>query len=130
MNTTFATATATTEINAVSALPVTTYEGMCAGLVRNNDMWYFEGLEYETPADEAAVLETVGEALSEPNDALVAAAGKLVFHNPQITYTSQVLIAMAAAYASECEGVEGVEPVVAILQEAARRIAVIEALTI
>jgi hypothetical protein len=45
-------------------------------------------------------------------------------------YTSQALLAMLVAYEQECEGGDGVEPVVAILREAARRIAVVEALTV
>ncbi len=108
-----------------------TYDGMLAGLVSSvDDGWSFEGASYDTPADEHTVIETVYEALSEPDGEAVKAAAKMVFSNPRVTYTAQVLTAMAAAYASECADGDGVDAVVAILQEAARRIAVIEALTI
>jgi hypothetical protein len=120
----------TTEINATTLATEITYEGMCAGLVRNDDMWYFEGTAYDTTATESHVLEVVGEALTEPERDAVAAARTFVFECPEITYTAQALGAMATAYAEECEGGEGVDAVVAILQEAARRVACVEALVI
>lgn len=117
----------------------TTYEGLLAGLVGSESdtaaadartEWSFEGRPYDTPADEAAVLESVGEALTEPERNDVVAARDFVFgQRTGFQYTSQALLAMLVAYERECEGGDGVEPVVAILREAARRIAVIEALT-
>lgn len=111
--------------------PMTTnYDGMLAGLANDNGAWSYEGASYSTPATEGDVRSVVDEALCEPDDKTVAAAAKLVFGSPGITYTSQALIAIAAAYGNECEGGEGVEAVLAVLRDAARRIAVIESLTI
>lgn len=108
-------------------------EGVLAGLVwcAVHPGWSFEGREYETAATEAQVSETVVEALAEPGRTEVQAAREFVFAGKTgFQYTSQALLAMLVAYEQECEGGDGVEPVVAILREAARRIAVIEALTV
>lgn len=108
-----------------------TYDGMLSGLSNVDGDWLYEGRTYDTPADEATVVETVGEALSEPDAPMVKAAAALVFGRESgVQYTSQALTAIAAAYANECEGGDGVAAVLAVLQDAARRIAVIEALTI
>ena len=108
-----------------------TYDGQLKGAtLTNGTNWCFEGTMYDTLADEDIVLQTVGEALAEPAATLVSATSRLVFNHTEVTYTSQVLTAMAAAYANECEGGEWVDAVVKILHEAARRVAVVEALTI
>lgn len=110
-------------------VPTTTYDGALKGAEHTPELgWSFEGTVYDTPADEATVVESVGEALQEPTSALVEGARKLVFGS-SATYTSQVLLAMATAYAEECDGGDGCDPVVKLLQETARRLAVIEALT-
>lgn len=106
----------------------TSYDGMLSGLTSSNGDWSYEGASYEVQATETQVIECVDEALAEPDESTVAAARKLVF-GVGATYTSQALIAIAAAYAAECEGGDGVGAVLAVLQDAARRIAVIEALT-
>ena len=107
-----------------------TYEGVLQGLEKT-EFWQFEGTDYSTPATESDVLETVAEALSEPDKAEVVAARDFVF-GPRtgFAYTSQALLAMLVAYERECEGGEGVEAVASILREAARRIAIVEALTV
>jgi hypothetical protein len=114
---------------------VQVYEGVLSGLERGlgvDGCWAFEGVGYESPADESDVMAVVGEALSEPdeNGELVRAARKLVFGHPQVTHTSQVLLAMLVAYEQECgEDGDGVAEVQRVLREAARRVAIIEALT-
>lgn len=111
---------------------VVSYEGSLRGLERgtgDDGCWAFEGRSYETPATEADVLEQTGEALVEPSRSDCTAAAKFLFNGP-FQFTAQALVALAAVYASECEGGDGVDPVVAILREAARRIAVVEALTV
>lgn len=106
-----------------------TYDGALRGLtLTDGSEWSFEGRTYDTPADEATVSECVGEALTEPDQSVVDAARKLVFGG-NATYTSHALLAMATAYEKECDGGDGCEPVAALLREAARRVAVIEALT-
>lgn len=107
------------------------FDGALRGAtLANGSDWSFEGRAYDTTASEADVLTTVAEALEAPADALVTAVAKLTFSNPHVTYTSHVLTALAAAYAAECVDGDGTDPIVAILQETARRVAVIEALTI
>lgn len=119
----------TTSTHTIAFVPTTTYDGALKGAQHTEGLgWCFEGTVYDTPADEPTVVESVGEALQEPDTSLVEGARKLVFGG-SCTYTSQVLLAMATAYAEECEGGDGVDPVVKLLQEAARRLAVIEALT-
>lgn len=106
------------------------YDGMMAGLVRA-EAWIFEGREYATPASEIEVCDTVGEALTDVSAAGVARARSFVFGQGASTYTAQALLAMAEAYELEVgDGSEGVDPVTAILRDAARRIAVVEALTV
>lgn len=107
----------------------TNYDGMLAGLTSVDGEWQYEGASYDTPATENQVVACVGEALAEPDEATVVVARKLVF-GAGATYTSQALIAIAAAYADECEGGDGVGAVLSVLQDAARRIAVIESLTV
>jgi len=101
-------------------------------LVGGSGSWEFEGREYETPADEASVMGAVEEALAEPGRAEVKRARDFVFGGGAgaNTYTAGALLAMLVAYEQECDGGEGVEAVASILREAARRIAVIEALTV
>jgi hypothetical protein len=112
-----------------STIPTITYDGALKGVTRTHgEVWCYEGREYDTPADEPTLVDSVGEALTEPDVSLVEGARKLVFGG-SATYTSQVLLAMATAYESECDGGDGSEPVAAVLREAARRVAVIEALT-
>lgn len=108
------------------------YEGALRGAERGtgpDGCWAFEGRSYDTPATEDAVLETVAEALEEPDDAAVDAAHDALFRGPT-QYTAQLLSALAAAYEREVGDGEGCDPVTSILREAARRIAVIEALTV
>lgn len=121
----------TQSTHTITFVPTRNYDGALQGAQHTEGLgWCFEGTVYDTPADEDTVVTSVGEALSEPTPELVSATSALVFKRGDVTYTSQVLLAMAAAYADECEGGEGVDPVVKVLQEAARRVAVIEALTI
>ncbi len=120
------------ERSALAGQPVR-YDGVLAGLERGTGVdgcWAFEGCGYDTPADEAQVLEAVGEALEEPDREQVAAAAGFVFKRGTFQYTSQALLAMLVAYETECEGGDGVHAVAGILREAARRIAVVEALTV
>lgn len=106
-----------------------TYDGALKGAtLTSGTEWCFEGRMYDTPADEATVNDTVGEALTEPDQSVVDAARKLVFGG-NATYTSHALLAMATAYEQECDGGDGCDPVATVLREAARRVAVIEALT-
>lgn len=109
---------------------ITTYDGALSGLTNDDGAWTFEGRSYDTPADETAVLETTGEALEEPSEALTEAARRLVFGPGGATFTAQALSAIALAYEAETGGGDGCDPVTAILREAARRIAVVEALTV
>lgn len=106
------------------------YDGTLAGLVSTADGWVFEGVEYDTPATESDVIECAHTALEEPDAPTVKAAHALVFDRG-CTYTSQALLAIAAAYDAEV-GPDGTgsEQILAILRETARRIACIEALTI
>lgn len=107
-----------------------TYDGTLAGLVATDDGWCFEGVSYDTPADDATIVESVGQALEEPSGAEVKAMAKLMF-NGSSQFTSQLLTRMAVAYELECgDDGTGVQQIKAILIEAARRIAVIEALSI
>lgn len=117
-------------IASLASAPTTvTYEGALRGVTYTEGTYSYEGRTYDTPADEATLVQSVGEALTEPDESLVQGARKLVFGG-SATYTSQALLAMATAYESECDGGEGADPVAAVLREAARRVAVIEALTI
>ncbi len=119
----------TSSAHTIAFIPTTTYEGALQGATHTQGLgWSYEGTVYDTPADEATVLTSVGEALQEPDTSVVQGARKLVFGG-SCTYTSQALLAMATAYVEECDGGEGVDAVVKVLQEAARRVAVIEALT-
>lgn len=106
------------------------YDGTLTGLVSSSDGWVFEGVGYDTPADEAHVIEAANEALGEPDASVTAAAHKLVFGS-NVTFTSQAVLGIAAAYEAEVgpDGA-GLDHVLEILREAARRIAVIEALTV
>lgn len=107
----------------------TTYDGALKGAEHTPDLgWSFEGTVYDTPATEDDVITSVGEALQAPTLDMVQCARKLVFGGT-CTYTAQALLAMATAYEQECEGGDGVDAVVNLLQEAARRLAVVEALT-
>jgi len=106
------------------------YEGALLGLSAGGSGWEFEGRGYDTPATEGDVREVTEEALGAPGEALVGDVGKLLFRHPQAQYTASVLLAMAAAYEAEVGDGEGSEPVAAVLREAARRVAVIEALTV
>ncbi len=121
-------------MNTTQAKPDTlvSFDGALRGAtLANGSDWSFEGRSYDTPAGETDVITSVAEALEAPADALVAAVGKLTFSNPHVTHTAHVLSALAAAYAAECgDGSEGTDPIVTLLQETARRVAVIEALTI
>lgn len=107
-----------------------TYDGMLSGLSNVDGDWLYEGRTYDTPATEADVIACANEAMSEPDASVTAAARKLVFGS-NVTYTSQALLGIAAAYDAEVgpDG-DGSAQIMAILQEAARRIACIEALTI
>lgn len=119
----------TASVHTITFVPTITYDGALKGAVYTEGLgWSFEGMAYDTPADEATVQDSVGEALTEPDQSVVDAARKLVFGG-NATYTSQALLAMATAYEKEVDGGEGAEPVAALLREAARRVAVIEALT-
>ena len=110
-------------------MSIQTYDGALAGLTLSDGSWTFEGREYDTPATESDVLGTMGEALGDVDDEQIKAARKLVFGGT-CQFTAQALNAMALAYEAECGDGEGVDPVVVILREAARRIAVIEALNV
>ncbi len=119
----------TSSAHTIAFVPTITYEGAMQGATHTEGLgWSFEGTVYDTPADEGTVITSVGEALTSPDESLVEGARKLIFGG-SCTYTSQVLLAMATAYESECEGGDGVDGVVKLLHEAARRLAVIEALT-
>ncbi len=104
------------------------YEGTLQGVTYTDGQWSYEGRTYDTPAEVGDLCTSVGEALSEPDTSVVEGARKLVFGGAA-TYTAQALLAMATAYEQECDGGEGCDPVAAVLREAARRVAVIEALT-
>lgn len=120
----------TTSTHTIAFVPTTTYDGPLKGAVHTQGLgWSFEGTVYDTPADEATVVDSVDEALTSPDESLVQGARKLVFGG-SATYTAQALLAMATAYENECDGGDGCDPVVAVLREAARRVAVIEALTV
>lgn len=113
------------------------YDGALSGLSRTGalrmgdaDTWTFEGRSYDTPATEDDVLETTAEALSEPSEPAVELARDLVFGKSGCTFTSQALTAMARAYEAEAADCDACSPVVALLLETARRVAVIEALTV
>lgn len=121
----------TQSTHTITFIPTITYEGVLQGAVHTEGLgWCYEGTVYDTEADEGTVLESVGEALSTPTEELVCDIKRTVFSRGDVTYTSQVVSAMALAYAEECEGGDGVDAVVKLLQETARRLAVIEALTI
>jgi|SRR5688572_1877265 len=119
----------TTSTHTIAFVPTITYDGALKGAQHTEGLgWSFEGTVYDTPADEATVQDSVGEALTEPDQSVVDGARKLVFGG-NATYTSQALLAMATAYEQECDGGDGCSPVATVLREAARRVAVIEALT-
>lgn len=106
------------------------FDGTLAGVEGSAGSWSFEGVEYNTPAKDGDLISCVGEALSAPDEREITLAHKLMF-NTNTTYTSQTLLALMAAYEREV-GIDGdgTPQILAILQEAARRIACIEALTI
>jgi len=106
------------------------FDGVLSGVVLTDGDWSFEGVVYDTPATGEQVIECANEALEEPGDDVVAQARKLTFGS-NATYTSQAVLALVAAYDAEVgpDG-DGSAQVIAILREAARRIACIEALTI
>lgn len=112
-----------------------TYEGGLTGLVRSGDQdqcqWEFEARAFDTPATESDVQGTFCDAMAEPTGQQVDKARAFVFGAGETayTYTATALNSMAFAYAEETDGGDGTDPVVAILREAARRIAIIEALT-
>ncbi len=106
-----------------------TLDGVLSGVSQLDGTWQFEGVSYDTPATESDVISCANEALSEPDESVVEQATKLVFGG-NATYTSQAVLAMAAAYTAEVGDGDGSDHVVRILREAARRIACVEALTI
>lgn len=117
-------------------MSIQTYEGALKGLSFEScelaviKGWNFEGRTYDTPATEGDVMAEVAEGMSEPDAHSVGKAHELLFRC-STTHTGQALTALARAYETEVgEGGEAVDPVVAILLEAARRISVIEALTV
>lgn len=113
-------------------MSVVNYEGVLQGLERlESGQWVAFGKPLDTPATEEQVIETVTEALQEPGKDEVFAARVFMFgQHPGFQYTSQSLLALLVAYERECEGGDSVEPVAEILREAARKIAIIEALTV
>lgn len=105
-------------------------DGVLAGVARVDGEWSFEGASYSTPATESDVIACANEALEEPDAKSIEAARKLTFGSG-VTYTAQALLAIEAAYVAEVgDDGDGTPQILAILREAARRIACIEALTI
>jgi hypothetical protein len=106
------------------------FEGTLAGVEGSAGEWSFEGVKYDTPATADDLEICAEEAMAQPDEKTLANAQLLVF-GPGTTYTSQALLAMVAVYEREV-GMDGSgsEQVMSILQQAARRIACIEALTI
>lgn len=104
--------------------------GTLAGVVGSARSWSFEGVEYDTPATADDLDACSIEAMAPPDEAMINRADGLVF-GPGANYTSQALLAIMVAYEREVGNASaGVPQVLAILQDAARRIACIEALTI
>lgn len=103
------------------------HSGTLMGVEGSVGSYSFEGVEYSTPATQDDLEACAEEAMAQPDEKTLALAKQLVF-GPGTTYTSQALLAMAEVY--EREVCEIGDTVSAILREAARRIACIEALTI
>lgn len=126
-------ATEVLEAEAINSARVIVYDGVLRGLERGagpDGCWAFEGVGYDSPATESEVEGMVEDALAEPSGELRRQAHELLFGRGGSQYTAQAVLALAEAYERECEGGDGVSEVVRILAEAARRIAVIEALTV
>lgn len=123
----------TTTPRTIALVPTHTFDGALQGAQHTEGLgWSFEGTVYDTPADEATVQDCVGEALAQPTQDLVSHMHRIMFKRGDVAYTSQVLLAMMRAYAEEvggASGSDGSDAVCKLLQEAARRVAVIEALT-
>jgi hypothetical protein len=105
------------------------FDGLLSGVALTDGEWSFEGVSYDTPATELHVLNAANEAMQLPGPMQVENARALVFA-PGETYLAQTLLAIADAYQGECADCDSTDQITRILQDAARRIACIEALTI